>query len=153
MKGTAIEPLPYGQIPAMARNKVDLPAPDGPVTKVRSWLLILKRSAASSGVPLGNLTRSCLRSILSLPVDATISIEPGPVGWAAALLIAISNPSRRATTDRHSASVRYVETKNDSACCTLEKAFAVCIMPPSWILSAKYAGATRTYGKTTAACE
>ena len=29
------------------------------------------------------------------------------------------------------------EMKNDSASCTLLKAFAVCIMPPSWILSAK----------------
>src|SRR5450432_4861297 len=74
-EGTEIDPLPNGQIPAMARNKVDLPAPDGPVTRVRSWLRMTKCSAATSGVPFGNLTRSCSRSMLSVPVADTTSIE------------------------------------------------------------------------------
>src|SRR5258708_12843603 len=130
MEGPAIEPLPYGQIPAMARNKVDLPAPDGPVTKVRSWLLILKRSAASSGVPLGNLTRTCLRSILSLPVDATISIEPGPVPSAAALLIAISHPPRRPTPAPHSPTLHSVAPKHPPPSCRPRTAQSAPTLPP-----------------------
>ena len=31
-----MRPLPKGQMPAMARNSVDLPDPDGPVTSTRS---------------------------------------------------------------------------------------------------------------------
>src|SRR4030081_3904252 len=73
--GIAIEPLPNDQTPGRARNKVDLPAPDGPVTRVRSLLRMLKPSAETNGLPLGNLTRSCSRSILSLPGDGTTSIE------------------------------------------------------------------------------
>src|ERR1700682_6588618 len=99
---TTIEPLPNGQTPAMARNKVDLPAPDGPVTRVRSLLRMLKPSAETNGLPLGNLTRSCSRSILSLPGDVTTWIESALLVSVAALPIAISNPSRRATHDRHS---------------------------------------------------
>ena len=109
----------------------------GPVTNVRSLPLMLKLSAETSGVPLGSLTRSCSRSILLVPVEATTSIELALLASVAALLIAVSNPSSRATTARHSASVRYAETKNESAFCTLPNADAVCIMPPSWILSAK----------------
>src|SRR5260221_410568 len=71
---------PYGQMPALARNNVDLPAPDGPVTKVRSLPLMLRWSVATSGVPLGKETRSCSRSMLLLPPDDMTSIEPGPVG-------------------------------------------------------------------------
>jgi len=133
----SIDPLPNGQMPARARNSVDLPAPDGPVTKVRSLPRMLKLSAETSGVPFGSLIRSCFRSILRLPVDGTTSIESVLLATTSAFLIEVSNPSRRATTARHSASVRYVDTKNDNDCCTLEKADAVCIMPPSWILLAK----------------
>ena len=50
---------------------------------------------------------------------------------AAAFSIDASKPPRRATTDCHSASVRYDVMKNDSESCTLLKADAVCIMPPS----------------------
>jgi hypothetical protein len=65
-----------------------------------------KLSAETNGVPLGSRTRSCSRSILLLPAFDTTSIESAPVASVAALAIAISNPSRRATTARHSASVR-----------------------------------------------
>src|ERR1700677_3246059 len=131
--GITIEPVPNGQMPAMARNKVDLPEPDGPVTRVRSLPRRLKLSAETKGLPLGNLTRSCRRSMAALPVDDLISIESELVASVAALAIAVSNPLRRATTDCHSASVRYDEMKNDRASWTFVKAFAVCIMPPSWI--------------------
>src|SRR5947207_15901524 len=104
--GTAIEPRPNGQTPAMARNKVDLPAPDGPVTRVHSLLRMLKPSAETNGLPLGSLTRTCSSSILLRPdVDITW-IESALLVRVAALPIAISNPSRRATTARHSASDR-----------------------------------------------
>ena len=36
--GIAMVPFPNGQIPAMARKRVDFPEPDGPVTSVRSPL-------------------------------------------------------------------------------------------------------------------
>src|SRR3954452_23442141 len=92
LAGIAIEPLPNGQIPAMARNRVDLPEPDGPLTKVRSLPMMLKPSAETSGVPFGKVTRSCAMSMLWLPADDTIPIESVLVAWAAALAIAVSNP-------------------------------------------------------------
>ena len=36
LAGIVIAPSPYGQMPAIARNSVDLPAPDGPVTRTCS---------------------------------------------------------------------------------------------------------------------
>src|SRR5207302_5841837 len=106
LAGTAIEPLPNGQIPAMARNSVDLPEPDGPVTSVRSPARRPRPSAATSGLPLGRFTMSLRRSIALPPSDETIPIESGLLANVVALAIDISNPSRRATTARHSASVR-----------------------------------------------
>ena len=58
-----IEPAPNGQMPAMARNSVDLPDPEGPVISVRSPLRRLNFSALTSGVPFGS------RSARSLEVD------------------------------------------------------------------------------------
>src|ERR1700719_1221355 len=104
--GIVIEPVPNGQMPAMARNSVDLPAPDGPVTRVRSPARRLNLVAETSGVAFGNRTRSCFRSIsLPVPVDV-ILIESALLASLSALEIDISNPSRRATTARHSAIVR-----------------------------------------------
>src|SRR5580692_3375643 len=75
--GIAIAPVPNGQMPAMARNSVDLPAPDGPVTSVRSPARRLKLVADTNGVPFGKRTRSCFRSIsLPVPGDVTL-IESG----------------------------------------------------------------------------
>ena len=102
----SIEPLPNGQMPAMARNRVDLPEPDGPVSSVRSPLRRLKASAESSGVPFGKRSVSWRRSIAWLPLDATTPIESLDFSSLAALAIADSNPSRRATMARHSASER-----------------------------------------------
>ena len=67
--GTAILPVPNGQMPAMARNKVDLPEPDGPVSSVRSPPRRLSPSAETSGVPLGSRTMSWRRSIALPPSD------------------------------------------------------------------------------------
>src|SRR5258708_33442822 len=103
--GIEIEPLPNGQMPAIARNSVDLPAQTGPVTRMRSPLPRLKLLAETNGAPLGRRTRSSRRPI-SPPGDDNFPIELGLVASAAAPEIAVSNPSRRATTARHSAIVR-----------------------------------------------
>ena len=58
-----MEPSPNGQMPAMARNSVDLPAPEGPVISVRSPSRKVSASAATTGSPCGSRTRSCLSSI------------------------------------------------------------------------------------------
>ena len=58
-----MRPEPNGQIPAIARNSVDLPEPDGPVTSMRSPLRKLNPSAFTSGLPFGNCTDSPLRSM------------------------------------------------------------------------------------------
>ncbi len=55
LAGMAMEPVPNGQMPAIARNSVDLPEPEGPVTSVRSSLRKLNPSAFTSGLPFGRL--------------------------------------------------------------------------------------------------
>jgi hypothetical protein len=105
LAGISITPSPNGQMPEMARNSVDLPAPDGPVTSVRSPGRRLKLSAATSGAPFGSLTRSCGK-VISLLGVATLWTEAGSAASLSALLIELSKPSRRATTARHSAMVR-----------------------------------------------
>ena len=47
-----MRPAPNGQMPAIARNSVDLPAPDGPVTSTRSPAEMTMSSAATSGAAL-----------------------------------------------------------------------------------------------------
>ena len=54
--GTTTRPEPNGQMPAIARNSVDLPEPDGPVTSTGSPRGILTLSDATSGVPVGRFT-------------------------------------------------------------------------------------------------
>ena len=58
--GTITRPDPNGQMPAMARNSVDLPAPDGPVTSTRSPGENTMCSALTSGSPLGRRTRKLI---------------------------------------------------------------------------------------------
>src|SRR3569833_1386111 len=94
-----IEPLPHGQMPAMARNRVDFPAPVGPGTRVASLGRMLKPLAETWAVPLGSRISSCSISIASLP-DGTISIEGCSDASVVALLTDISKPSRRATNER-----------------------------------------------------
>ena len=106
--GMAIEPAPNGQMPAMARNSVDLPEPDGPVSSVRS-----PRAKAEA---VGGDQRRAVRQLhqqarcRSIALAACGRDHVDRVGArsasVAALAIAVSNPSRRATTARHSAMVR-----------------------------------------------
>ena len=103
--GMAIEPLPNGQMPAMARNSVDLPEPDGPVISVRSPLRRLKASAETSGVPLGSRSVSPCRSIAVPPRHRRRESCRSSCS-VAALAIPASNPSRRLTTACQSASGR-----------------------------------------------
>src|SRR5262245_65016660 len=50
--GIVMLPSPKGQTPAMARNKVDLPAPEGPLTSTRSPSLIVTSVAVIIDTPL-----------------------------------------------------------------------------------------------------
>ncbi len=69
-------PAPNGQMPAIARNRVDLPAPDGPVTSTRSPAATVMSSAATSGVPCGSRTSRSSISTRSLPVARAIPRSP-----------------------------------------------------------------------------
>src|SRR3954449_7722591 len=93
-------PVPNGQMPAMARNSVDLPEPDGPVTSTRSGVWTENASAATSGVPLGRFTQSCSREILRLPPAALRAIAGSCGGRCAAASTDISKPSRGGTMER-----------------------------------------------------
>jgi hypothetical protein len=92
LAGTAIE------------NMVDLPEPDGPVTRVRSSLRKLNPSAVTSGVPLGRRTVKPLRLMLPSPPPDVTWIRSALRVSALAAAMPASNPSRRLTTARHSAS-------------------------------------------------
>jgi hypothetical protein len=129
-------PVPNGQSPAIARNKVDLPQPEGPVTSACSPASMKRSSVATSGAPLGRCTDN--PSIVSPVLGAAGMLSDGPA--LAALLAAAdaraaamerSNPSRRAMQARHSAKSRYTVMKNDSAVSTLPNAPAVCTRAPS----------------------
>src|SRR3954453_1379061 len=108
----AIVPLPNGQMPATARNRGDLPEPDGPGTSTPSAGLTVNAATLTSGSPLGKFTSSC-SSVIALPFDGATSMVGSRAGTLAAELTDISKPSRRAITERHSASDRYAVTKND----------------------------------------
>ena len=69
--GIVIAPSPKGQTPASARNKVDLPAPDGPLTSTRSPSLIVMSFALISGTPLGSRTDRSLKLTAFASAGAT----------------------------------------------------------------------------------
>ena len=100
--GTAMAPAPNGHTPASARNKVDFPAPDGPVTNTRSPSLIERLLALTSGTPFGSRTLISLK-LTSAASPASIVIDG--FAWAAARAAATdrSKPDKRSTTERHSA--------------------------------------------------
>ena len=65
-----IDPRPNGQMPAIVRNNVDLPDPDGPFSRMFSPLLKLMRLAVSNGLPLGSLSASSSSVIADPSGDA-----------------------------------------------------------------------------------
>ena len=72
-------PLPNGQMPAMARNSVDLPAPEGPVTSTLSPPgSIASVSAATSGWPFGSRTR---RSSIAIDLPSPSRGRTSIGGW------------------------------------------------------------------------
>src|SRR5581483_2331036 len=102
--GIVTEPLPYGQMPAMARNSVDLPAPEGPVKRTRSPAEMLKLLAATSGSPLGSSTNRSSMLMVSVVLEGASWMEDLLAASSSAFLMEVSKPSRRATTARQSAS-------------------------------------------------
>src|SRR5512139_3125018 len=81
--GTAITPCPNGQTPASARNNVDLPAPDGPLTSTRSPRAIEMQLALTSGAPFGSRTARFLIS-MAVPSAGANAITGGVVATARA---------------------------------------------------------------------
>ena len=65
-------PLPNGQMPAIARNSVDLPDPEGPASSTRSCGAIVMPSAATCGLPFGSAISSPLRVIPAASAAATL---------------------------------------------------------------------------------
>ena len=72
-----IVPEPNGQMPASARNSVDLPEPDGPLTSTRSPRLIEMSLALTSGTPFGSRTARSLK--LTALVSPGLSLITGSV--------------------------------------------------------------------------
>src|SRR5262249_45050180 len=72
--GTRMVPAPNGHVPAIARNSVDLPAPDGPVSSTRSPAAMAMSLATISAVPCGSRTRRSSISTRSLPSRAETTI-------------------------------------------------------------------------------
>ncbi len=67
--GTVIDPAPNGQMPAMARNSVDLPEPEGPVISVRSPL----RKAELVDIDQRRAVRQLQRQFLE--IDGAIALR------------------------------------------------------------------------------
>ena len=99
-------PSPNGQMPAMARNSVDLPEPEGPVTSVRSPGAKAEAVGRDQRRAVGQFDEKLAAGRSRRSLSGTDMIEPVSAASAGALPIAASKPSRRATTARHSASVR-----------------------------------------------
>ena len=64
-------------MPAIARNSVDLPEPDGPVTSTGSPRGILTLSDATSGAPVGRFTATLSSSTARPSPVASTSITGG----------------------------------------------------------------------------
>ncbi len=106
--GMVTVPLPYGQIPASARNSTLLPQPDGPLTSQRSPGATDSENGATSGrwptaalraARTGNASArpSMVMPFCGLPVCST-SISrtpPGAMSWRSATRIASWKSIRR----------------------------------------------------------
>ena len=77
-------PAPNGQMPASARNSVDLPAPDGPLTSTRSPRPIEMSLALTSGTPFGSRTARSLNETAA-PSPAATPITGGVTATARAV--------------------------------------------------------------------
>ena len=92
--GTVTRPDPNGQMPAMARNSVDLPAPEGPVTSTRSPASSTRCSASTSGSPLGRRTARWSIATALAPSRGTTSITGGVSAACAAGLDRLLEPGQ-----------------------------------------------------------
>jgi choline dehydrogenase-like flavoprotein len=93
-----ISPAPKGQIPAIARNSVDLPEPDGPERTTFSASASTKCFVSTAHPPSGRKRSTSSKSILGVP--PTLATRFGPASLSAsAWLMAASKEFRRSTTD------------------------------------------------------
>ena len=79
-----MRPEPNGQMPAIARNSVDLPEPDGPVTSTRSPGAIVMPSASTSGTPFGSRTARSVEADRVLASPGVTAITGGVAASARA---------------------------------------------------------------------
>ena len=132
---SVMRPCPNGQIAAIARSKVDLPQPLGPVMSTRSPVRTAMSSAAISGAPCGSRTIRLLSVSASSPSRAVTSMA-GVVAVCACAMAA-SKLASLSTTARHSARLEYWVTNQDSPSCTRLNAPTIRVSPPSAISPAK----------------
>src|SRR5262245_62824427 len=77
-----MRPSPSGQIPASARNRLDLPVPDGPLTSNRSAGARSSAGTDAIGSPLGSrTTRSFTERAHARELAISSAAPPGP-GWS-----------------------------------------------------------------------
>ena len=100
-------PLPNGQIPANARNNVDLPEPDGPVTSTLSPFDTRDVARADQRLALRQPHEQIVdRKQAPPPFAARTSMAGCALAASCAFSTAMLKPSSRAITARHSASCR-----------------------------------------------
>ncbi len=104
--GIATVPEPNGQMPPIARNSVDLPEPEGPVTSTRSPDAKARSSAPTSGIPVGRCTSSASSASRGFLPAETRRMTGGVTAAAAPTAIDLSKPDKRSITARHSANSR-----------------------------------------------
>ena len=102
--GTLMCPEPNGHTPARVRNKVDLPTPDGPLTRTCSPRPIDTSRALTSGAPPGRRTARSLKAT-ALPSTGSMAI-PVVAASPRAAATERSKPESRSITALHSARLR-----------------------------------------------
>ena len=94
--GTVTRPEPNGQMPAMARNNVDLPAPEGPVTSTRSPAANSDVLGGDEGLAVGQADVQTVDAIACASARGLTSIDRRRDRDAARpAAIASSNPASR----------------------------------------------------------
>lgn len=96
--GSATRPEASGQIPASARNRVDLPLPDGPLSRMLSPGCTCSAVWASRRLPVGSAS---VRSLACRPPLAAVSRSRGAASLA--LRMADSKCVRRSVVARQAA--------------------------------------------------
>jgi hypothetical protein len=86
-------PAPKGQIPAIARNNVDLPEPDGPERTTLSPSASTRCFVSTARLPSGRERSTLSRSILA--VLPTLATRFGPASLIASASVGASSPDKK----------------------------------------------------------